>query len=61
MEVSTTARALFQTERLGMQWLDRLIGSIIEAVGLETTSRISGSIQFFFYDRIKIILKGGIV
>ncbi len=56
MEAIKTAWDFFQTEILGMNWLNRLIGSIVEAVGLDPTSRIGGSIQFFFYDCIKIMV-----
>ena len=48
--------SFIQNEILGMKWLNRLIGSIVEAVGLDPTSRIGGSIQFFFYDVIKIMV-----
>ena len=41
-----------QNELLGMQWLNRLMGSLLEAVGIESASRIGSSIQFFFYDTI---------
>ena len=56
METLKTAWDFFQTEVLGMQWLNRLIGSIVEAIGLDPASRIGGSIQFFFYDTIKIMV-----
>ena len=56
MEVLKAAWDFFQKEVLGMQWLNRLMGSIVEAVGLDPTSRIGGSIQFFFYDVIKIMV-----
>ena len=56
METFKTAWDFFQTEVLGMQWLNRLIGSIVEAIGLDPASRIGGSIQFFFYDTIKIMV-----
>lgn len=46
----------FQNEVLGMKWLNRLIGSGLESVGLDTTGRIGGSIQFFIYDVIKIMV-----
>ena len=46
----------FQNEVLGMKWLNRLIGSGLEAVGLDTGSRLGGSIQFFIYDTIKIMV-----
>ena len=46
----------FQNEVLGMKWLNRLIGSGMEAVGLDTGSRLGGSVQFFIYDTIKIMV-----
>ena len=39
---------------LGMKWLNALIGNLLGALGLDTTSRIGGSVQFFLYDVIKI-------
>lgn len=39
---------------LGMKWLNTLIGNLLNALGLDTTSRIGGSVQFFLYDVIKI-------
>ena len=56
METFKTAWDFFQTEVLGMQWLNRLIGSFVEAIGLNPASRIGGSILFFFYDTIKIMV-----
>ena len=46
----------FQNEVLGMKWLNRLIGSGLEVAGLNTSGRVGGSIQFFIYDTIKIML-----
>lgn len=43
-----------QNQVLGMKWLNALISNLLQGVGLDTTSRIGGSIQFFFYDVIKI-------
>ena len=51
----------FQNEVLGMKWLNRLIGSILEACGLDTSDRIGGSIRFFFYDAIKIMVLLGVL
>lgn len=51
----------FQDEVLGMKWLNRLIGSGLEAVGFDSSSRIGGSIQFFIYDVIKIMLLLGVL
>ena len=39
-----------------MQWLNRLIGGIVESAGLDPTSRVGGSVRFFFYDTIKIMV-----
>lgn len=51
----------FQNEVLGMGWLSRLISTILNACGLDTTSRIGGSIQFFIYDTIKIMVLLGVL
>nr|WP_122011786.1 permease [Maliibacterium massiliense] len=52
----------FQNEVLGMGWLSRLISTILNACGLDTTSRVGGSIQFFIYDTIKImVLLGALI
>lgn len=44
----------FQNELLGMQWLNRLIGSGLTALGVDVSTRLGGSLQFFLYDVIKI-------
>ena len=46
----------FQDEILGMKWLNRLIGSGLEAAGLDTGGKVGGSIQFFIYDVVKIMV-----
>ncbi len=46
----------FQDQVLGMKWLNQLIGQGLSAVGLDVTGRIGGSIQFFLYDTIKIMV-----
>ena len=46
----------FQNEVLGMQWLNRMIGNCLEMAGLDITGRIGGSVQFFIYDVIKIMI-----
>lgn len=43
-----------QDQVLGMKWLNAVIGNALSAVGLDTSSRWGGSIQFFLYDVIKI-------
>ena len=61
MQALETGWNIFQNEVLGMKWLNRLIGSVVEACGLDAASRIGGSIQFFFYDVIKIMVLLGVL
>lgn len=56
MDMLKTGWNFFQNEVLGMAWLNRLIGNLINACGLDATSKIGGSIQFFVYDTIKIMV-----
>ena len=50
-----------QNEILGMKWLNRLIGSGLNKAGLDTSNRLGGSIQFFIYDVIKIMVLLGVL
>ena len=43
-----------QNQILGMKWLNELIGSGLSMLGLDVGGRISGSVQFFIYDVLKI-------
>ncbi len=61
MEAIKTAWDFFQNEILGMRWLNRLIGTVLKACDLDTAGRIGGSIQFFIYDTIKIMVLLGIL
>lgn len=61
MDALKTAWDFFQQEVLGMSWLNRLIGTLLEGLGLDTTSRLGGSIQFFLYDVIKILVLLGVL
>lgn len=45
-----------QNEILGMKWLNELIGRLLATAGLDVTSRIGGSVQFFLYDVLKITI-----
>ena len=51
----------FQNEIFGMKWLNQLIGNLLEACGLSTETRFGGSVQFFIYDTIKIMLLLGVL
>lgn len=50
-----------QNEILGMNWLNQLIAAALNACGLDTTSKIGGSVQFFIYDMIKIMVLLGVL
>ncbi len=50
-----------QNEVLGMSWLNRLVATILNVCGLDTTSRIGASVQFFIYDMIKIMVLLGVL
>ena len=50
-----------QDEIFGMKWLNRLIGSLLNACGLDTESKLGGSLQFFIYDTIKIMVLLGLL
>ena len=48
--------SFFQDEILGMKWLNRLISGLLETIGLDTSGRIGGNINFLLYDTIKIMV-----
>lgn len=54
MEVLKSIWSFIQDQILGMKWLNAAIGNGLSAIGLDTTSRTGGSVQFFIYDVIKI-------
>lgn len=56
MQVLKALWDFFQNQILGMKWLDSLIGSVLFVLGLDTSNRWIGSIQFFIYDVVKITL-----
>lgn len=43
-----------QNQILGMKWLNALIGKLLLLLGVDTSSRLGGSVLFFMYDVIKI-------
>lgn len=45
-----------QHQILGMEWLNALVGQALSVIGIDTGSRIGGSIQFFIYDSLKILI-----
>ncbi len=50
-----------QNEILGMAWLNRLVASLLTAIGLDINSPWGGSIHFFIYDVIKILILLGVL
>lgn len=46
----------FQNQILGMKWLNVLIGSFLTSWGFDINGQMGGSLQFFLYDTIKILI-----
>ena len=61
MEIVKAGWNFFQSEILGMSWLNRLISNLLNACGLDTTGKVGGSVQFFIYDTIKIMVLLGVL
>lgn len=51
-----TVGSFLMDQVLKMQWLSELITSMLASIGIDTASRWGGSLQFFLYDTIKIII-----
>ena len=45
-----------QDQILGMKWLKDLLGNLLSLAGLDIDGRVGGSIHFFIYDVIKIVV-----
>ncbi|MEG0771237.1 MAG: permease [Clostridia bacterium] len=45
-----------QNQILGMKWLNELIGRLLTLFGMDITTRMGGSVQFFIYDVLKIMV-----
>lgn len=56
MEIVKNIWLFFQNEVLGMQWLNRLISLGLEKAGLDSTNPFKGTLQFFLYDTVKILV-----
>lgn len=48
--------SFIQDQILGMEWLSGLIAMGLSGVGLDPAGKVGGSIHFFLYDSIKIIV-----
>lgn len=56
MQVIKVVWEFFQTQILGMRWLDELVARGLSSLGLDITNRWVASIQFFIYDVVKITI-----
>lgn len=45
-----------QDHILAMKWLNELVGFLLKTIGIDVTSKLGASLQFFIYDVIKIVL-----
>ena len=54
MQILRSLWLFIQDQVLGMKWLNVLIGDLLSLLGLDTASRLGGSVQFFVYDVVKI-------
>ena len=54
MQILRSLWLFIQDQVLGMKWLNVLIGDLLSLLGLDTSSRLGGSVQFFAYDVVKI-------
>ena len=45
-----------QNQIFGMKWLKDLTGNLLSEVGLNSTDKVGGAVQFFIYDVIKIVI-----
>ena len=56
MQIVRAIWDFFQYQILGMKWLDGLIAGGLSAMGLDPSTRLVGSVEFFLYDVIKITI-----
>ena len=61
METVKNAWNFFQNEILGMHWLNKIIENFLNICGLDTTGKVGGSIKFFIYDTVKIMVLLGVL
>lgn len=45
-----------QDQILAMKWLNELVCFLLKTIGIDVTSKLGASLQFFIYDVIKIVL-----
>ena len=48
--------AFILNQVLKMQWLSELIAAMLGAFGIDTASQLGGTLHFFVYDTVKIVI-----
>ncbi|MGN0532673.1 MAG: permease [Eubacterium sp.] len=61
MQIIKCTWDFIQNQILGMQWLNEVISKLLGLIGLDVDSKIGGSVQFFIYDTIKIMVLLGVL
>ncbi|MGN1047351.1 MAG: permease [Eubacteriales bacterium] len=61
MEAINAVWDFIQNEILGTRWLSRIICEILSACGFDPEGKIGGTISFFIYDTIKIMVLLGVL
>lgn len=56
MSIIIAIWSFFEDQFLKMLWLDNLVKKGLTALGIDAESRMGGSIHFFIYDTVKIIV-----
>ena len=56
MQILQDIGLFIQNQVLAMKWLNILIGNMLSSLGVDISSRLWGSVQFFLYDVIKITI-----
>ena len=53
--------SFIQDELLGMRWLERFLGRLLSSSGVNIDNRLGGSLHFFLYDCLKIMMLLGVL
>ncbi|MGN0534919.1 MAG: permease [Eubacterium sp.] len=61
MQIIKSIWDFIQNQILGMKWLNEVISKLLGLIGLDIEGKIGGSIHFFIYDTIKIMVLLGIL
>ena len=56
MQILSNSWNFIENQILGMKWLNELVGMILKNLGIELSSTLGKSLQFFVYDVIKITI-----